>query len=795
MYAESKVSVCALVALLPLAFPWPAEAPPSPRMDRPAEASPVDEPSGEIMAFWRELRQWRPQEGRSAEVSDLVLVRDVAEFHLDDGTLTLLDIRGRTVAAVFVGDARVRIEPPLEVERRQLTRYLEWSTPEVAVERLFLLFADSTATELEGAADFASGVMSDPARDAVEDAMELLVGEDEGAIASNLVRTFLNDEPTELFRAHIFPRRGDDLYFLFDGSSDEEVDFGRKASRGKYFEVLTSFHSQGAYDADGRLTAPQWQTWPAEALHYVAQVSIEGSDRIRAQTDVTLIPNTRGGSWLRSALFHSLEVDSLRWGDGRGVEYDRSDDDVSTLWIRLPDDAMEGVPLTLKAWYGGDVLDRTRNGFHYLRTTSNWLPRFGGSEATYDLTFRSRKDWPVMSVGRRVSREIDPEDEDVIVTRWITTRPSSQVTFSVGEFEEYEFPEGRARPIRIHVAEEFHAEFQDMASRAAQITGGAVNVLTQRDPEEKVHVDIENSIAFYSGAFGPLDFEEYNVAEIPFSHGQAFPGMINLSWLTFQWTNENGLDELFRAHEAAHQWWGISVRPQTYHDVWLAEGLSEFSALLYMHRIRANPERYLDRLEDLRKSILDGREDRGPIWLGSRLAVGREGGEDYTVTVYSKGAWVLHMLRNLMLDHDTGSEDLFDGFMTTLFTRFQNRSVNTGDFQALLEAYLESDMQWFFDQWVYGTDIPTYRFAYTTEQLPDGTVKMRVRIRQEDVPESFKMVVPILLDFGLDGTAVVPVLVTGPEVVTELPLLPKAPDDVTFNVLESVLAEVHTEKW
>jgi len=214
-----------------------------------------------------------------------------------------------------------------------------------------------------------------------------------------------------------------------------------------------------------------------------------------------------------------------------------------------------------------------------------------------------------------------------------------------------------------------------------------------------------------------------------------------------------------------------------------------------MHRARLNPQRYLDRLDELKKEILARGTDTGPIWLGSRLAVGREGNEDYNVVVYSKGAWVMHMLRNLMLDNGTGSEAAFDGFMKTLFTRFKGRTISTEAFQALLEEYVQTDMQWFFDEWVYGTDIPTYRFAYTLEDLPSGQVRMRVRVRQEDVPDDFKMIVPILLDFGSDGTAVVPVLVDGPEIEQELPLLPERPDNVEFNVLESVLAQVHTERW
>jgi len=789
--AESKLFMRALACALVLFVP------PSPSSGEPPlrpEITPAG-PSGDIMAFWRELRDWRPQEGRSASVSGFVLVRDAAEFHLDQGTITLLDIRGRPAAAVFEGAGRVKITPPIEVERRQMVRWFEAAAPEREVERIFFFFGDSTAAELEGAMSFGDAPVSASAGKTVRDAMEFLVGDDEGSLSWNFVRTLLNGEATQLFRAHIFPRRGDDLYFSFDASAEEEVDFGRKASRGKYFEVLTSFHRREDYDAEGNLAVPQWETRPVDAMHYTAEIDVEGLNDLRAHAEVMLIPNVPAGSWVGSTLFYDLEVDSVTWGNGTPVVYDRSKDDVSTLWIRLPDDTQEGLPLSLNVWYRGDILERTRDGFHYLETTSNWLPRFGGSESTFDLTFRSKKDWPVLSVGRRVTREPDPADDDVMVTRWVTARPSSQVTFSVGDFREYEFPAGSTPPIRIHVAEEFHARVLDLASRAASATGGRLNILSQRDPEEKVHLDIENSLAFFGRAFGPLHFEEFNVAEIPFMHGQAFPGMINLSWITFQWTQEDGKDELFRAHEVAHQWWGIGVRPQTYHDRWLSEGLSEFAALWYMHKIRANPQRYLDRLEEFRKDILDRREDTGPIWLGSRLAVGREGGQDYAVTVYSKGAWIMHMLRNLMLDNETGSEELFDGFMNTLFTRFQSRTISTEDFQAFLGEYLQTDMQWFFDQWVYGTDIPTYRFAYTTEELPSGDVKMRVRVRQEDVPEDFMMLVPIQIDFGVDGTAVVPVLVKGAETITDLPLLPRAPDEVTFNVLESVLAEVRTEKW
>jgi hypothetical protein len=70
-----------------------------------------------------------------------------------------------------------------------------------------------------------------------------------------------------------------------------------------------------------------------------------------------------------------------------------------------------------------------------------------------------------------------------------------------------------------------------------------------------------------------------------------------------------------------------------------------------------------------------------------------------------------------------------------------------------------------------------------------------VRVRQERVPDDFQMLVPVLLDFGPEGTATVMVTVAGPESVATLPTLPRVPDRIEFNPFESVLAETKTERW
>jgi hypothetical protein len=53
-------------------------------------------------------------------------------------------------------------------------------------------------------------------------------------------------------------------------------------------------------------------------------------------------------------------------------------------------------------------------------------------------------------------------------------------------------------------------------------------------------------------------------------------------------------------------------------------------------------------------------------------------------------------------------------------------------------------MDWFFNEWVYGTEMPSYRFDY---QLgADNSISGRVT--QSGVSDNFAMLVPIYLDFG-----------------------------------------------
>jgi len=59
-------------------------------------------------------------------------------------------------------------------------------------------------------------------------------------------------------------------------------------------------------------------------------------------------------------------------------------------------------------------------------------------------------------------------------------------------------------------------------------------------------------------------------------------------------------------------------------------------------------------------------------------------------------------------------------------------------------------LDWFFREWVWGTQVPRYSFKYELQPAEGGKFKVQAEITQSEVDENFAMFVPIFADFG-DG--------------------------------------------
>src|SRR5439155_24152422 len=106
----------------------------------------------------------------------------------------------------------------------------------------------------------------------------------------------------------------------------------------------------------------------------------------------------------------------------------------------------------------------------------------------------------------------------------------------------------------------------------------------------------------------------------------------------------------------------------------------EFSGLWFMQVRLHDNDKVFKKLRDSGRDVRAGGNGAPPIALGFRVGdVGFP--QDYQTIVYEKGAWVVHMLRNLMLDLRTMNEDRFRAMMQDFYLQYRGRRASTRDFQ------------------------------------------------------------------------------------------------------------------
>ena len=742
--------------------------------------------------LYGKLMELKTDPNKYAYVKNISFQRDVAKFDLHEGQIFLLSpIQNRVIGALFLGKGVFYASPPTEIEKKQLYRFYETDQLEKEFNMLFLIFADSTLEELEKHLTFTTGKMNEDGNDHVKYCLKFLSDRNGKYFDSNILKFILNDERNNYFYAHFSEKRNKPLCFKFNPYDVEEISLMHRVSyfdNDENFETICQFHKQADYFSGKNLANEKKDQ--IKIIHYKIESTIEENLDFSAITEVEFTALKSGQKWINFNMFSDMVVDSAFWENEKNVNFFKYKNN-STLWIRCDSILEEHCIRKLKLFYHGDILERDEMGWIYIKNSIGWYPRSAMRlPATFELNFQTPNDLTFVSVGKRMHSEVG---DKMITTRWITPKPIRNVSFNLGKYKSFELKDERIPPVTICMSEYGHQDITHVL--------GKRGVLSGKDMEKQVGADVANSLAFFEHVFGSSQVEHFYATETPYLHGEAFPGLIHLAWTTFQRTGSEGYDEIFRAHEVAHQWWGIGVDFKTYHDQWLSEGFAEYAGLWYMQTVLKDNEKFFDVLKDYRKAILGNRKDifgsgqeAGPIWLGYRTSSSETKG-DYDLIIYKKGAWVLHMLRNMMLDLKTMNEDAFTNMIRDFYKTYEGKKASTEDFQKVVEKHVGGDMDWYFKQWVYRTDTPIYRYSYQTDKQPDGKFLVRFRVKQEEVPDYFKMYMTIKVEFENNREVYLRVFLDGPETAFALPLLPLELKKIEFNALESVLCEVKKEEW
>jgi len=223
--------------------------------------------------------------------------------------------------------------------------------------------------------------------------------------------------------------------------------------------------------------------------------------------------------------------------------------------------------------------------------------------------------------------------------------------------------------------------------------------------ETPVTVDF---IELYNRIIGEYPFasEKYGHAQFGWSGGMEHQTMSFMAGFGYE----------LIAHELAHQWFGDFITCGSWHDIWLNEGFATYMSGLVYENLQNG--KYWYQFKKLNVNRIVSQPD-GSVYVqdttsDKAIFSGR--------LSYSKGAYLLHMLRWVL-----GDDHFFEGLRSYFNDPdLQNGFALTHDLQKHMETAGDTTLTEFFNDWFYGEGFPVYSAHFA----PVDSGKLKIELSQ-----------------------------------------------------------------
>ncbi|GAB1690178.1 M1 family metallopeptidase [Krasilnikovia sp. M28-CT-15] len=211
-----------------------------------------------------------------------------------------------------------------------------------------------------------------------------------------------------------------------------------------------------------------------------------------------------------------------------------------------------------------------------------------------------------------------------------------------------------------------------------------------------------DQLAWMERQVGPYPFENYGSLVIDGDLGFALETQTLSLYDTSLFGAPTFVLNPVMAHELAHQWFGDSVAPRSWSDVWQNEGHATWYELLYAEQTGVFKQ-YTD--FDNREALFKAVYALGDQWRDRYGPVARPAGsasiwDVFNPNVYHGGALALYALEQKI------GADRFRQLEREWVRAYQGRSVSTDDFIALASRIAHRDLSTFLIAWLYGSKTP-----------------------------------------------------------------------------------------
>jgi aminopeptidase N len=326
-----------------------------------------------------------------------------------------------------------------------------------------------------------------------------------------------------------------------------------------------------------------------------------------------------------------------------------------------------------------------------------------------DMIIKIRSDMTVASNGLLRSTTNNPDgtktfwwhEKYPITTYLISIAATNYQTFS----HWYNYAPGKSMEVKYFVYPEYYSQAQSGYSP----TVGAIQ--------------------YFSNTFGQYPFVEEKYGHAQFGWSGAMEHQTCTSML-YSW-----YDTWMIVHELSHQWWGDLITCQNWHEIWLNEGFASYSEALYYENLYG-----LTYYHD----YMAGMDYTGgkTVWVYDTT----DAWEIFDNVVYDKGAWVVHMLRHVVGD-STFFNILRDCYKDSLFAY---KTTSTERFKIKCEQLSGKELDYFFQEWIFGTYRPNYLYSWISESAGNGTYNVYLHIRQTQTtsPTFYTMPLDVTISTG-----------------------------------------------
>lgn len=343
----------------------------------------------------------------------------------------------------------------------------------------------------------------------------------------------------------------------------------------------------------------------------------------------------------------------------------------------------------------GDLATQFGGDRFWSLGTWAWYPQppLNGELSTFSFKIRTPEKMVPFASGTTVERKV-VEGYNILETK--LDKPHQFPVISAGNYTVYE------------------------DTKADQTCRVATYAFGKEKPAKRLIKNCFAALSYYELLFGiPFPYAELTFVERnDWGWAQAPPGIVFITKEAFD-TVGTATNQFFSqsinsriVHELAHTYWGHVAKMVTADEQWITESFADYSAALCLEAMKGGGKKGRREFE---KEIKDWKSrvagmKPGSVYLANRLAGKEEMDQELrTKLLYGKGPLILHHLR-LELQKKYGSEDkgdeVFYTWLRSILQNFSFRFAETKHMVGILNQLTQHDWQPFFEQYIYGTDMP-----------------------------------------------------------------------------------------